>query len=191
MKESQMVAIFKAISLKGTMTSIVLAVAGRQRWGSPAAGALLLFAVTCCGLAPVDAVASNVKFVGNAAYTYAGNVAVLTADEIRNFDSSGASGPLQLELWAIAAPFGGGAVTGYKLAEYTLGQLGPGFSYSNVSSGSVPFTPPPPGEWTFTIFVTEYTAGAPVDDGCLSVNSARNESYTYTACMHASGYLKR
>ena len=190
-----MVAIMKAISLKGTMTSTVLAVAGRQRLGSPAAGlvsgALLLFAVACCGLAPVDAVASNVKFVGNAAYTYTGNVAVLTADEIRNFDSSGASGPLQLELWAIAGPFGGGPVTGYKLAEYTLGQLGPGFSYSNVSSGSVPFTPPPPGDWTFTIVVTEYTAGAPVNDGCLSVSSARNESYTYTACMHASGYLRR
>ncbi len=137
-------AITKAISLKGTMTSTVLAVAGRQRLGGLVSGALLLFAMACCGLAPVDAVASNVKFVGNAAYTYAGNVAVLTADEIRNFDSSGASGPLQLELWAIAGPFGGGPVTGYKLAEYTLGQLGPGFSYSNVSSGSVPFTPPPP-----------------------------------------------
>jgi hypothetical protein len=191
MKESQMVAIMKAISLKGTMTSTVFAVAGRQRLGGLVSGALLLLAVACCGLAPVDAVASNVKFVGNAAYTYAGNVAVLTADEIRNFDSSGASGPLQLELWAIAGPFGGGPVTGYKLAEYTLGQLGPGFSYSNVSSGSVPFTPPPPGDWTFTIVVTEYTAGAPVDDGCLSVNSARNEGYTYTSCMHASGYLKR
>jgi hypothetical protein len=190
-----MAATMNAISLNGTITSIVLAAAGRQRLESSAArlvsGALLLFAVACCGLEPVDAMASNVKFVGNAAYTYTGNVAVLTADEIRNFDSSVASGPLQLELWAIAAPFGGGPVTGYKLAEYTLGQLGPGFSYSNVSSGSVPFTPPPPGEWTLTIFVTEYTAGAPVDDGCLSVNSARGEGYTYTACMHASGYLKR
>ena len=172
-----------------------MAAVGRQRLSAPAArlalGAVLLIAAASFALAPVRASASNVKFVGNAGYTYTGNMAVLTADEIRNFDSSGSSGPLHLELWAVAAPFDGGPVTGYKLAEYTLGQLVAGFSYSHVSSGTVPFTPPPAGEWTFTIFVTEYTSGVPVDDGCLSVNSARSEDYTYTACMHASGYLKR
>lgn len=142
-------------------------------------------------VAPLSAGASNVKFVGNATYTFNGNVAVLTADEIRNFDTSGSSGLLHLELWAVAAPFDGGPVTGYKLAEYTLGQLVAGFSYAHVSSGSVPFTPPPAGEWTYTMFVTEYTSGAPVDDGCLSVQSARQENYIYTACMHASGWMKR
>ena len=78
-----MVGTMNAISLRGTITSIVLAVADRQRLRSRVAelvsGALLLFAMACCGLGPVDAVASNVKFVGNAAYTYTGNVAVLTA----------------------------------------------------------------------------------------------------------------
>jgi hypothetical protein len=152
---------------------------------------VLLIAAASFALAPVKALASNVKFVGNAGYTYTGDVAVLTADEIRNFDSSGSSGPLHLELWAVAAPIDGGPVTGYKLAEYTLGQLVAGFSYSHVSSGTVPFTPPPAGEWNFTIIVTEYTSSAPIDDGCLSVNSARSENYVYTACMHASGFIKR
>lgn len=168
---------------------------GRQRGLAPAArcaSAALLFLTLLGGvLAPVSAGASNVKFVGNAGYTYNGNTAVLTADEIRNFDSTGASGPLHLELWAVSSPFDGGPVTGYKLAEYTLGQLVAGFSYSNVSSGAVPFTPPPTGSWTLTIFVTEYTSGAPVDDGCLSVHSAQTDGYTYTACMHASGWVKR
>jgi len=190
-----MATILRAVSLRGTMTSIASAAAGRQRLSLPSArfvlGAVLLIAAASFALAPVRALASNVKFVGNAGYTYTGDVAVLTADEIRNFDSSGSTGPLHLELWAIAAPFDGGPMTGYKLAEYTLGQLVAGFSYSHVSSGTVPFTPPPAGEWTFTIIVTEYTSGAPVDDGCLPVNSAKNENYTYTACMHASGFVKR
>jgi hypothetical protein len=29
----------------------------------------------------------------------------------------------QSSLWALADPYAGGPVTGYKLAEYTLGQL--------------------------------------------------------------------
>ena len=169
--------------------------AGRERFGAPAtrfaSAALLFLAFTGGVLVPVSAGASNVKFVGNAGYSYNGNTAVLTADEIRNFDSTGSSGPLHLELWAVAAPFDGGPVSGYKLAEYTLGQLVAGFSYSNISSGSVPFTPPPAGSWTFTIFVTEYNSGVPVDDGCLSIQSAKSDGYTYTACMHASGWVKR
>jgi hypothetical protein len=190
-----MATINKANFTRGTKTSTALAAASRQRLSLPSArlvlGAVLLIAAAYLALAPVKALASNVKFVGNAGYTYTGDVAVLTADEIRNFDSSGSSGPLHLELWAVSTPIDGGPMTGYKLAEYTLGQLVAGFSYSHVSSGTVPFTPPPAGEWNFTIIVTEYTSGAPIDDGCLSVNSARSDNYTYTACMHASGFIKR
>ena len=183
--------IFRAGSIAGTAWTA----ANRQPLLAPvtrsASAALLFLALAGGVLAPVSAGASNVRFVGNAGYTYNGNTAVLTADEIRNFDASGSSGPLHLELWAVSSPFDGGPVTGYKLAEYTLGQLVAGFSYSNVSSGTVPFTPPPAGSWTLTIFVTEYTSGVPVDDGCQSVQSAQSDGYTYTACMHASGYVKR
>lgn len=51
-----------------------------------------------------------------------------------------------------------------KLAEYTLGQLNAGFDLSNISSGSIPFSPPPNGTWVFTLLVTEFT-GAGADDG--------------------------
>jgi hypothetical protein len=189
-----MAAAIRRFSASRTITYIMRAAAAPMRLATPLgrlASAGLLLLGLAWSVAPLSAGASNVKFVGNATYTFNGKVAVLTADEIRNFDASGSSGPLHLELWAVATPFDGGPVTGYKLAEYTLGQLVAGFSYSNVSSGSVPFTPPPDGEWTYTMFVTEYTSGAPVDDGCLSVQSARQEGYTYTACMHASGWLKR
>lgn len=189
-----MVASIRAISSEGRVAVIARTAAGHPQSVALATRymlAALLFLVLVGGvLAPARAGASNVRFVGNAGYTYNGNTAVLTADEIRNFDSAGSSGPLHLELWAVSSPFDGGPVSGYKLAEYTLGQLVAGFSYSNISSGSVPFTPPPAGSWTLTIFVTEYTSGAPVDDGCLSVHSAQTQGYTYTACMHASGWVK-
>jgi hypothetical protein len=190
-----MVASMRAIFHTGRIAATAWTTAGHGRLVAPAtrsvSAALLFLALVGGMLAPVGAGASNVKFVGNASYTYTGNTVVLTADEIRNFDSTGSSGPLHLELWAVAAPFDGGPMTGYKLAEYTLGQLVAGFAYSNVSSGSVPFTPPPAGAWTLTILVTEYTSGAPIDDGCLSVQSAKSNGYTYTACMHASGAIKR
>ncbi len=188
-----MIASIRAISHRGKTASSALAALACQRLVVPAArsasAALLFLVLAGSVLAPTGAAASNVKFVGNAGYSYTGNTAVLTADEIRNFDASGASGPLHLELWAVSAPFDGGPMTGYKVAEYALGQLVAGLSYSNVSSGTVPFTPPPAGTWNFTIVVTEYTSGAPVDDGCLSISSAKSDGYTYTACMHASGYV--
>ena len=66
---------------------------------------------------------------------------------------------------------------GYKLAEYTVGQLASGSSLYNVSSGPVPFVLPPTGTWTFVLFLTEYT-GAAFDDG-YSPTDWRN--FTLTA----------
>jgi len=108
--------------------------------------------------------AANVQFVGNVGYSYAGNTAVLTADKVANFSPSGFSGTLRLELWAFSTPYTGAAQTGYKLAEYTLGQLVGGFSYVSISSGLISFTPPPNGTWVFTMFVTEFVGGS-TDDG--------------------------
>ena len=56
------------------------------------------------------------------------------------------------------APYAGSIELGYKLAEYSLGQLVAGFNLSNISSGSIPFSPPPNGTWVFTLLVTEYIA---------------------------------
>lgn len=139
----------------------------------------------------VGAEASNIRFVGNARYEYAGNVAVLTADRIANLDSAGVSGTLHLELWAVSDSLNGGRVTGYKLAEYALGQLVAGNSYSNISSGSIPFTPPPDGNWTLNMFVTEYASDTSISDGCLPISSAQGNGYTNTACLHASGQISQ
>jgi hypothetical protein len=114
-------------------------------------------------LTPVSAGAETdgCKFVGNVGYSYIGSAMALTADKVINLDASGVSGPLQMELWALTAPYTGSGSHGYKLAEYSLGQLPSGGSIPNVNSGPVAFLSPPNGTWIFTVFLTE--AGGVVD----------------------------
>ena len=128
------------------------------------ATAILPLAFALLALVPAATNASNVQFVGNVGYSYAGNLATLTADQVANFSSSGISGTLRLELWAFPTPYTGSAQTGYKLAQYTLGQLVAGFSYNGISSGTIAFASPPNGTWIFTILVTEYV-GTGADNG--------------------------
>ena len=78
-------------------------------------------------VAPQEAIASNVQFVGNVSYTATGNFAVLRADRVQNFDSFGYSGTLQMELWAFPTRFNGTYQIGYKLAQHSLGQLNAGY----------------------------------------------------------------
>jgi hypothetical protein len=75
---------------------------------------LLPLALVALALTPGSASATNVKFVGTAGYTYVGNVAVLTANEVANFSPSGFSGTLRLELWALPTPYAGSFEAGYQ-----------------------------------------------------------------------------
>src|ERR1700688_4615556 len=122
--------------------------------------------------------ASNITFVGNVGYSYAGNSAVLTADRIQNKETGGFSGTLRLELWAFPSPYVGISEIGYKLAEHTLGTLNAGFGLPNVNTGSIAFLAPPNGNWVFTMIVTEFT-GTSVNDG-YAVRDYVNFSGTVT-----------
>lgn len=124
----------------------------------------VLLAVLLAAATSQSAFASDVRFIGETAYTYLGNTATMTAAEIANISPSGFSGTLRLELWALAGPYTGGGVSGYKLAEYQLGQLTAGTHYASVATGDIPFATPPNGTYTIVMLVTEYVAG-PVDDG--------------------------
>ena len=108
--------------------------------------------------------ASNVQFVGHVGYSYVGNTAVLTADKVQNFDVGGFSGTLQMELWAFASPYTGAATVGYKVAQYSLGQLSGGVFLAGISSGTIAFVPPPNGTWYFSMGLTEYI-GTGVNNG--------------------------
>jgi len=119
--------------------------------------------------APMRAEASNVQFVGSVAYVHIGQLAVLTADKVENFDASGVSGTLRMELWALAAPYTGGAFSGYRLAVYSLGQLNAGYYFADLNSGEIPYGAPPNGTYTYVMFLTEFT-GASFDDGYVVRN---------------------
>jgi hypothetical protein len=93
---------------------------------------------------------------GDVGYQYLGSTATLTVDRIDNYDFYGYSGTLRLELWASPTPYVGIAQFGYKLAQYVVGQLTAGFYFYNVSSGSVPFVPPPDGTYYMTVLLTEF-----------------------------------
>lgn len=126
---------------------------------------LLLFvaAVLCIGESGTSN-AANVQFVGVVGYSYVGNSAILAADKVQNFDVGGISGTLRMELWAFVSPYAGGATSGYKLAQYSLGQLNGNSFFSNITSGTIAFAPPPNGTWYFSMVLTEFI-GTGVNDG--------------------------
>lgn len=108
-----------------------------------------------------SAAAATVEFVGSGGYSYVGDTAEITAQEVANFDPAGTySGSLKLELWAVASPYTGVAQVGYKLAEYRLGQLYGGFDLSSINSGTIPFAAPPNGTWYVVLLLTEYVAAS-------------------------------
>lgn len=127
---------------------------------------LLLVVTLACVISPLRAEAETdgCKFVGSVGYSYVGNSVLVNAQGITNSDPSGVSGALRMELWAGTAPYTGTAFSGYKLAQYDVGQLASGTSISNIQSASLPYQDPPKGIWALVMFLTEYT-GASSNDG--------------------------
>ncbi len=128
---------------------------------------IAIFGFAFAALAAGPAISSNLKLSGILGYSYTGSTANITAARIDNLDVAGTSGTIRLELWAFPSPFTG-TQSGYKMAQYQLGQLTAGYYYSNVNSGTVAFAPPPDGTWTFTLLLTEYTS------------ASSNQGFTYT-----------
>jgi len=93
-----------------------------------------------------------------------GTGVILGVDYVANqTDPPRISGELYLELWAFPTPYPSLAVSGYqqngyKLASYPLGRLAPGYFFRGVSSGVIPYIPPPPGTWYVTSMIVEYDA---------------------------------
>ena len=106
-----------------------------------------------------------IQMAGDVWYSHTANTAVLYVDRIDNLSvAQGISVGIRLELWALPAPFTGLNQAGYGqqghlMASYDLGPLTPNFFFSNVNSGSVPFTPPPPETWSVALLLTDYNGG--------------------------------
>jgi hypothetical protein len=114
------------------------------------------------GARPEREAANGLSLVGNLGYNYNYNgntgTLTLTADEVRNTRSAGStSGTLQLQFWATTTPpVFGQTITYFPMGAYTLGTLNGGFSFFNVNSGVIAFTPPPPGTYYMTMALMEY-----------------------------------
>ena len=105
---------------------------------------------------------SAVVFSGPSTYQVNGNSVNVTIDKIANNSSSGHSGSLRIELWALAAPYFGGSVTGYITASKRTDSingladnLAAGQYFHNISL-NLPYTAPPATHSNYALFLEEY-----------------------------------
>ena len=93
---------------------------------------------------------------GSVGYRLDGDDVVISVERIRNPRRGGnLSGSLALELWALAAPYRGGAFEGYRLSVLELGQLADE-SVLEGTTGKVAFDAPPAGSWQVALMLREW-----------------------------------
>ena len=104
------------------------------------------------------ALANGLSLQGTVSYQITSFVE-MWADEIRNTRASGStSGTIRLEPWATTSyPVFGTTISYYDLGGYSLGQLPGGYSWYNVYSGTLAYSPPPTGCYWVTMALVEYT----------------------------------
>lgn len=101
----------------------------------------------------------DIKMVGNVSYSYNGDYLTLSAARIENTRTGGNSGSLKLKLWATAAPYSGGAISGFTIGEYVFPNVLNGKTYYNDVRQTVRFYKPPAGSYYLTLTLTEYNNG--------------------------------
>lgn len=100
--------------------------------------------------------AQQIAMSGTIGYERLGKSVTLSASRIDNFGVSGSiSGTLALQLWGTNAPYYGGTLGGYKLAEINLGRLFGGNYFGNISQ-MVNFSEPPTGYYNVTLVLAEW-----------------------------------
>ncbi|MBL8308992.1 MAG: hypothetical protein JNL19_01080 [Burkholderiales bacterium] len=107
----------------------------------------------------------NISLEGSWAYTISSGTVRLQAGVIANRRSSGVSGSLRVELWALPSPYSGGSATGYKIGQSSvLSPLTAGFQYTNIDQTVAQLATPPAGTWYMYMFISEYNASS-LNDG--------------------------
>ncbi len=98
------------------------------------------------------------RFGGAVGYRLNGDRVAITVEKIENPRLAGnLSGTLALELWALSAPYHGGAFQGVPLAGVAFNPL-PGQWEYHTWSFDLPFAAPPAGSWNLTLMLREWTA---------------------------------
>jgi hypothetical protein len=96
------------------------------------------------------------QFNGNSGYSRHGDTVSLFADRIDNLNNAGiTSGNLALQVWACQAPYTGGNLTGWKLAEFQQGILQADHFLAPVRS-SVPASFPESGDYAIVLVIAEW-----------------------------------
>lgn len=103
----------------------------------------------------------NIYLAGSWTFQFEGTSGSLTVERISNDCVFTRSGPLRLVLWMSQTPY---PSAGYRAMTYDVGQLEPGASFSNVSSGVIAFSRPPAGCYYVTLVLEEFYNGAWVYD---------------------------
>ena len=97
-----------------------------------------------------------IHFKGNSGYTRHGDRISLFADRIDNSADSGApSSDLVLQLWACQAPYQGGPLSGWKLAELPLGVL-QADHYLAAVDADTQASLPAAGDYAITLVIAEW-----------------------------------
>ena len=97
-----------------------------------------------------------IHFTGDSGYTRHGDSLSLFAARIDNRNTSGSSsGDLALQLWACRAPYEGGPLTGWKVAELPLGALHANHYLAPVDS-TTRASLPEAGDYAVTLVIAEW-----------------------------------
>ena len=97
------------------------------------------------------------RILGKVGYQLTEDQIELTVDAIQNpRDPANMSGTLSLELWALTAPYAGGAFDGIPLAGVVIGSL-PGQGQQLDLRTTAHRTPIPPGSWFLVLMLREWT----------------------------------
>lgn len=107
------------------------------------------------------------RLAGMVGYTLDGDIARVNVERIENpRGNDNLSGTLALELWALPAPYQGGAFAGVQFGSVTLGTLAGQASWSDVAL-DLPRAALAPGQWQLVLMLREWTpAGYLTRDYC-------------------------
>lgn len=97
-------------------------------------------------------------FDGSVGYRIEGDRVCISVDAVRNPRAQdNLTGSLVLELWALAAPYQGGEVTGVRVAGQELPRVAGQSALDDVTY-TLAFTAPPAGRYTLALMLREWTA---------------------------------
>ncbi len=98
------------------------------------------------------------KFYGSARYQFSnqGTMVTFGCGGVKNDSATGTTGTILVRLWALAAPYASGTISGKVLGEYKLTGLKPGSYYSPVSKTLKAVLPSTRKQYHLCLTVSEY-----------------------------------